>query len=139
MLLNIKTLFHFNCEHHHMSTNIQPFPQYQCVKVPPIGLYSESLVPESREVRGESLQETWMTAPEGKDYWEKEHIGCLFIYSGEKTMPALGRQGRGVALVLGPQMGRAWRASGSQVISSGPRHLLIDNSICGMQKEKQRE
>ena len=85
-----------------------------------------------------ALQETWMTAPEGKDYWEKEHIGCLFVYS-EKTMPALGRQGRGVALVLGPQMGRIWRASGSQVISSGPRHLLIDDSICGMQKEKQRE
>ena len=38
-----------------------------------------------------ALQETWMTAPEGEDYWEKEHIGCLFVYL-EKTMPALGRQ-----------------------------------------------
>ena len=72
-----------------------------------------------------------MTAPEGKDYWEKEHIGCLFIYSGEKTAPALGRQGRGVALVLGPQMGRAFRASGSKVVSSGPRHLLIEFRLHG--------
>ena len=72
-----------------------------------------------------------MTATEGKDYWEKEHIECLFIYSGEKTAPALGRQGRGVALVLGPQMGRAFRASGSKVVSSGPRHLLIEFRLHG--------
>ena len=52
-----------------------------------------------------ALQETWMTAPEGEDYWEKEHIGCLFVYS-EKTMPALGRQGRGVALALGRKWGK---------------------------------
>ena len=70
-----------------------------------------------------------MTAPNGENYWEKEHIGCLFIYSGEKTRPALGRQGRGVALVLGPQMKRAWRASGSQIKSSGPRHLLIESNV----------
>ena len=79
-----------------------------------------------------ALQETWMTAPDGKDYREKEHIECIFIYSGEKTMPALGRQGRSVALVLGPQMGRAWGASGSQVISSGPRHLLIEFRLHGV-------
>ena len=78
-----------------------------------------------------ALQETWMTSPTGQHYWEKEHIGCLFIYSGESTRPALGRQGRGVALVLGPQLQRAWRASGSRVLSSGPRHLVIDFRLHG--------
>ena len=63
-----------------------------------------------------------MTALNGEIYWEKGHIGCLFIYFGESTRPALGRQGRGVALILGPHLQRAWRASGSRVASSGPCH-----------------
>ena len=78
-----------------------------------------------------ALQETWMTSPTGQHCWEKEHIGCLFIYSGESTRPALGRQGRGVALVLGPKLQRAWRASGSRILSSGPRHLVIDFRLHG--------
>ena len=80
-----------------------------------------------------ALQETWMTAPPGKVWWMKEHIGCLFLYSGETTMPAMGRQGRGVALVLGPQMAKAWRASGGTVLSCGPRHLLIEFRLHGRQ------
>ena len=47
--------------------------------------------------------------------------------------PAMGRQGRGVALVLGPQMAKAWRASGGTVLSCGPRHLLIEFRLHGRQ------